>query len=86
MKLLERRLPEEGVRLIVSAFIADIGGVVASVVLMILRWLMTYSFGSIFCYKGVNSDKYCFQEGNISSIIGKHLQYIYVFARKKFCK
>ena len=37
MKLLERRLPEEGVRLIVSAFIADIGGVVASVVLMILR-------------------------------------------------
>ena len=69
MRQLERRLGEEGFRLKVSSFISGIGGTVASVVWSILRRLMTYSLGSLFCYKGLNGDKYAFQETNICSII-----------------
>ena len=72
MRQLERRLGEEGFRLKVFSFISGIGGTVASVVGRILRRLMTYSLGSLFCYKGLNGDKYSFQEPNICSItIGK---------------
>ena len=75
MRQLERRLGEEGFRLKVSSFISGIGGTVASVVGSILRRLMTYSLGSLFCYKGLNGDKYPFQENNICSIIiGKQLK------------
>ena len=69
MRQLERRLGEEGFRLKVFSFISGIGGTVASVVGRILRRLMTYSLGSLFCYKRLNGDKYAFQKTNICSII-----------------